>query len=83
MITAKAAFEQYFQKNFPLLSPDTSAEKYRKEVDRVYKRVHEGNVLVGDTETLRDKEAELKMRIRIAGSAVERLQAASKSAEVD
>jgi len=39
--SAKATFEQYIQKNLPLLPPDTSAGNYGTEINRVYKTILE------------------------------------------
>jgi cysteinyl-tRNA synthetase len=81
--TADAAFKQYLQKNLPLLSPDTSAERFAVEADKAYKRVLEGQALSDGegTGTPGDKEAKLKMHIKSAASAAEALQTPGKSSE--
>ena len=79
--TAKDAFTFYIKKNLPLLPPDTTPENYQSNVDKAYKTVLEGKSLAGDAEPPGDKEAKLKMHIKLTASAADALVAASKAAE--
>jgi cysteinyl-tRNA synthetase len=83
LATTEAAFKQYLEKNLPLLPSETTPATYSAELDKAYKRVLDGKALAGDNESPGDKEAKLKMHIKTAASAVEALQLAAKSSEID
>ena len=82
---AKSAFQQYIRKNLSLLSPKTTPRNYTAEVYKSYKRVLDGRALeTGSGEnTLGDKEAKLKVHLRVAASAAEALQATTQIAGSD
>lgn len=81
IVAAKAAFEQYTQKNLPLLPPDTNLDSFVTEVDKAYRRVYEGRALDEDNAAPGDREAKLKVHLRTATLAAGALQVPRKLSE--
>ncbi|KAK1764669.1 putative cysteine--tRNA ligase [Phialemonium atrogriseum] len=69
----RTAFQQYVQKNLPLLPPDVTPEGYNTVVGKYYRRVLDGQALE-EGAVAGDKEGKLKVHLKTAASAAEALQ---------
>jgi cysteinyl-tRNA synthetase len=73
--TTLAAFNQYIQRNLPLLVPDTTPESFVPNLSQAYSRIIDGFALKED-EAPGEKEAKLKLHIKTATSAAKALEVA-------
>lgn len=71
--TALAAFNQYIQRNLPLM-PDTNPETFVSNLGKAYQRILDGLPL-NEGEAPGEKEAKINMHIKTATSAAKALQA--------
>ncbi|KAI9744022.1 MAG: hypothetical protein M1818_002756 [Claussenomyces sp. TS43310] len=71
--TTCAAFNQYIQRNLPLLMPDTNPENFVSNLFKAYPAVLDESALKDD-EAPGEKEAKLKLHIKTATSAAKALE---------